>query len=672
MYAMFNGSPIGALATLSLLASPAALAQTAPAPSTPPKASEDTKTKTQLQNIKAFTAWGRNLTGKGVIVAVLDAGIDPTHVDLNNGKVIAMKRFDNPMLAVNETKNGHGTAMASIIAGNYNNEGTVGIVYDAKIVFGQIGTGWSASPSKAGLAAQWAADQGAVVANLSFSASFDSNYRKGLVASSVEKGVYIQTDPSRVSTAKTDLSFYGYADLLPSYKAATDKGIILVMAAGNQSLPYAASPGMLATATDKEGKLLLSGRTIIVGGVTSTLTPQSGLNRAGHICTNVAPTGGACLDLHRVKDFFIVAPGTATAAAALTGNGTQVLSGTSVATAYVTGSIAVLRQAWPQLRPEQTVQLLFRTAQDMGAPGVDEVWGWGMVDLDKATQPFGNLVANVTAAGSKALTSNTGVSGTLIAKTTSFFNESQFEDEFGRNFSVRLGDAVMQNRKATSLHPYLGLDGSLVRIASAGNLTAMQSRDGMAFNISYRAFNFELGASGNRQQVLGTSMRDYLGVNGSKNMWIGLGHTIELGDWSAGVKGYLGRTAVNNHAGSTVRFSNLLSVSGSAQVTKNGVLSEHDTFTLRARPFNRVISGYLDATRVGSYSFSEDDSGGYYNATPNVETQRFKLGAFQAPQINVSYQNQISKNAFIGLDYAFAASSLSTDATLQARVAVAF
>jgi hypothetical protein len=443
------------------------------------------------------------------------------------------------------------------------------------------------------------------------------------------------------------------------------------MAAGNQGLPYAGAPSMLATATDSAGNLLLGGRTIIVGGVTSSFTQQAGLNQAGHIC-NVVAANGSCSDLYRVKEFFVVAPGTTTAAAALTGNGTQVISGTSIATAYVSGAVAVLRQAWPQLRPEQTVQLIFRTAKDLGAPGVDEQFGWGMVDLDKATKPFGQLVANIPTKGPQPLQNSlVSTSGTLVAKSTSFLNGSQFEDEFGRNYTVPLGNAF-QGRKASFEHPYLSLDGNKVLVSlETGNKTLTMSTDGIALGIKADALDYEAGISHQTNQVLGTVMLGTTGVDSSTNVWAGVGKSYDLGtNWTVGAKAYVAGTKVNNSNSSMMQFNQpIVSTSVQATVTKKNTFATNDALSLTVRPVNEVVYGGVDVTRVGGYTFASVNDGEYYNATPTVETQRFKLGRFQDTQYTVSYTVMPTKNSKATLNYSMAPGA---DSKVSARFTVLF
>ncbi|MEW5424973.1 S8 family serine peptidase [Amorphus sp. 3PC139-8] len=59
-------------------------------------------------------------------------------------------------------------------------------------------------------------------------------------------------------------------------------------------------------------------------------------------------------------------------------------SGTSMASPNVAGAVAVLIEAYPAFTPAEIVNILFVTAQDLGAPGVDAIYGWGLVRLDRA------------------------------------------------------------------------------------------------------------------------------------------------------------------------------------------------------------------------------------------------------------------------------------------------
>jgi subtilisin family serine protease len=66
------------------------------------------------------------------------------------------------------------------------------------------------------------------------------------------------------------------------------------------------------------------------------------------------------------------------------GNGYQFMSGTSMATPHVSGAVALIRQANPNLSSEQVHTILMETATDKGAPGEDNDYGAGVINCYQA------------------------------------------------------------------------------------------------------------------------------------------------------------------------------------------------------------------------------------------------------------------------------------------------
>ena len=66
-------------------------------------------------------------------------------------------------------------------------------------------------------------------------------------------------------------------------------------------------------------------------------------------------------------------------------------SGTSMAAPHVTGGLALLMERFPYLDNPQIRDVLLTTATDLGAPGVDDVYGWGLMNLKKAIDGPGQL-----------------------------------------------------------------------------------------------------------------------------------------------------------------------------------------------------------------------------------------------------------------------------------------
>jgi subtilase-type serine protease len=67
-------------------------------------------------------------------------------------------------------------------------------------------------------------------------------------------------------------------------------------------------------------------------------------------------------------------------------------NGTSMAAPHVAGSMAVLMERFPYLTGAQVASVLRTTATDLGAPGVDALYGWGMINLRKGIDGPGMFV----------------------------------------------------------------------------------------------------------------------------------------------------------------------------------------------------------------------------------------------------------------------------------------
>ena len=79
---------------------------------------------------------------------------------------------------------------------------------------------------------------------------------------------------------------------------------------------------------------------------------------------------------------------------------------THTAAAHVTGAVAVLKSAFTHLTPAELVSVILETADDLGEPGIDEVYGYGRLNLARATEPVGSR----TVALPSAPPSETGLS----------------------------------------------------------------------------------------------------------------------------------------------------------------------------------------------------------------------------------------------------------------------
>ena len=615
---------------------------------------EAKETSTVLKVGGVTNAWARGITGAGVKIAIVDQGFDLTHKDFTfaNGttKIAAYKNF---YPGVAQSWGSHGTLMAGVAAGSANGSGTVGVAPDAMLLLAQIGEGGTKTSINGTAltgAIDWASAQGATVINLSLGANFDTNFQKAIKQNA--DGTW--TAPANYG------SMYGQTNL-STFKVGTDRGSIIVASAGNQGLAYAQFPGAFATQVDKSGNLVLGGRMLIVGATDSTgkvIAPFS--NRAGHICTNMGATG--CNDPYQVKDFYVVAPGMQVYGSAanqqgfkdntgaLNTSGSIAVSGTSPAAAYVSGGVALMKQAWPQLRPEQLVNLVLNTAKDMGAKGTDEVYGRGMVDFDAATKPMGALVlannTKLTGSGPQGKTTalaSTGVvtSGAVSLGTSSVLQNAQAVDTIGRNYTVDLTKAVGYNNALSYQYgsPWMALAGANYKhlatpVGKDGVLTLMSSDSGTSSQYEWQhsdstRLKFEVGALQEKNGFLGTQGGGAMAFGGSNTVWTGVGfdqrivgNTSLIGNYTMGV------TRTSNVADSMVQLgSNVIADSWKLGVAQSNILFEgktRDTLSFAVATPVAVRKGHANVTGVTGYSYT-DNPDGTTTANPITQTERVSL-----------------------------------------------
>ena len=162
------------------------------------------------------------------------------------------------------------------------------------------------------------------------------------------------------------------------------------------------------------------------------------------------------------KDFCITAPGTNLASPKTE----TTLDGTSFAAPIVSAAIAVLRQAFPYMKSSEITGVLFATARDLGVSGVDEIYGHGMLDLERATRPVG--VALVPLSDGQTVSLSTArVSGTIGHQIQSQDIKFSFVDSFGRAFETKLNDNISIHNRGIGFER---LRESNDRVATFGNI----------------------------------------------------------------------------------------------------------------------------------------------------------------------------------------------------------
>ena len=146
-----------------------------------------------MTKIGAPQAWSRG-TGAGVLIGVVDTGVDLSHVDLA-GKVVASTNCiganDDPAACQGSAQDdqGHGTHVSGIAAADTNNGvGVAGVAPDARLVIAKaLGANGSGALNDVNAAIKWVVDHGAKIVNLSIEA--DSGALTVLPGQSLAEGV---------------------------------------------------------------------------------------------------------------------------------------------------------------------------------------------------------------------------------------------------------------------------------------------------------------------------------------------------------------------------------------------------------------------------------------------------------------------------------------------------
>ncbi|MGW2570117.1 type VII secretion-associated serine protease mycosin [Streptomyces sp. NPDC001537] len=278
--------------------------------------------------------------GKGITVAVLDTGVEADHPDLVGNVLPAQDMIGFGAKQGDRAWARHGTAMAGIIAGHGHGpgdaDGVMGIAPEAKILpvrvileDGDTARGKARSTRGNALAEgiRWATDHGADVINLSLG----------------DDSASAHPEPAEDEAVQYALK----------------KNVTVVASAGNggdkgDHVSYpAAYPGVIAaTAVDRFG----------VRASFSTRRWYATVSAPGDKIVIADPD-------HKYYEGW----------------------GTSAASAFVSGAVALIKAAHPGLTPAQIKQLLEDTARNPPAGGRDDSRGFGLIDPVAAIKAAGHL-----------------------------------------------------------------------------------------------------------------------------------------------------------------------------------------------------------------------------------------------------------------------------------------
>lgn len=366
-----------------------------PPPTTPPPTVVETPNPAysrHLADTNTYAAHDAGFTGRGVRIGFLDSGVNRTHPALRD-RVVANLTYigsSGNNLSVDDVV-GHGTAVAQTAAGRPFGTWPGGVAQNAEIVSARIISDTPPEDDGTGGGNEIDGPLGLT------SIHRDLINRDVKVMNNSWGGLY-WTNP--------DVTAQIAAEYRPF---VINHGGLVVFASGNSGF---ANPSDTAALPSKAG--------------TNGSTPAADLERgwltvsalAENSTSQLASYSNACgVAMH----YCLVAPGTVI----VTGTDDAPdaptyfrYSGTSLAAPLVSGAAALVWEAFPYFDNDLVRQTILGTATDIGAAGVDPVFGYGALDVGKAVRgparfDWGDVTANFNSGTSTWANDISGAGGLI-------------------------------------------------------------------------------------------------------------------------------------------------------------------------------------------------------------------------------------------------------------------
>ncbi|MEV0591509.1 S8 family serine peptidase [Nonomuraea cavernae] len=303
-----------------------------------------------LDTLALPEAW-RTSKGEGVLVAVLDSGVDPHHRDLNGSVTVGEDFTEGANPPGVAPRRLHGTYMASLIAGHGHGpggrRGVIGVAPKAGLLSVRV----------------ILEDEEPGFREFNSAERFEDVVAKG-IRYAVDQGAHvINMSISKELATKEERSAVRYA---------ISKGVVLVAAAGNDG---ARRPGRAGSAPYSYPAAF--------PGVVSVGATDRRLRRATFSNWN--------------SSVLVSAPGVDIMGAG-PGDEYWVGRGTSQATALVSGVAALIKAKYPEMSPALIAQAMTASATDRPPGGYDTGTGFGVVNAARALTEAARLAGHTESA----------------------------------------------------------------------------------------------------------------------------------------------------------------------------------------------------------------------------------------------------------------------------------
>ncbi|ODR81689.1 hypothetical protein BG842_20585 [Haladaptatus sp. W1] len=525
------------------------------------------------------------VSGDGITVGVLDTGINQSHPDLQ-GSVVLERDFTGQGITYDTM--GHGTHVAGIIAGDGTASGGqyVGMAPNASLIDARVCQDRGCYTSDVIDGLEYAVDNGADVVSISIG-----------------------------GTAVNSRANDRYADAM-AY--ADSRDVPVVVAAGNSGPEYSTveSPGI-------HRNVITVGASDKTGGIASFSS------------RGPTPVG-------RYLKPDVVAPGVLVTSANASSDGYVSMSGTSMATPVVSGTVALMLDEHPSWSADRIKNTLVSTADPLGTQDV-YTQGAGRINASEAVKGDVSIDPGVIDFGRLSATENVSrvVTVTNHGTANRTFNVSATAEEIN---SGTAGN-VSVNRTTITLTPGDSTDLNLTVVPTAGTYSGRISLNGEYSAIFGYEQSFDLTVE--KTGIGGTSVRD-------DAVWL-----VSNESGSAQYTGFDGYQFLNGSG--TVTYH--LSTGGSYHLITDGIDERTGEFV--------TISKAIDVSGDRTVTLDESNTVRYSFDTTAAETQ---YGPLDPRDTMVSYARHLPSGSY-GASLQYAPNStarFNTDTRLNVSVGSAF
>ena len=398
---------------------------------------DDIRSKAEYNNqygvdyVGAGYAHARELSGAGVKVGILDTGIRTTHREFEHVTLSGYHYYNSNTTLTDG--HGHGSHVAGIIFAQKDARDMQGVAYGVTQAYiykilndSGVGTGME---TKVPDALSRATSAGVQVVNNSWG------------------------DPYKI-TSYTKSAFDNAFPLeIAAHKTASSNNIIQVWATGNDGYDNPTWRAAMPYYWSETSDVWLAVVNIDSSGVESSSSNRCGVAAA----------------------YCIAAPGTNIYSTYKNGDSNfAYMSGTSMAAPHVTGAIAILIEAFPNLTASQIVDRLLNTAKKFGLTDRDgngysaAVFGAGRINLNDASKPIEVLALSV--------------GGTSISSSASYSLDST---------RLKLSKVFGQNRISFTNNTLKNINNFSRQIASTHSIATFDTYDNAMFFLNLSSFTTE-------------------------------------------------------------------------------------------------------------------------------------------------------------------------------------